>query len=165
MKQGYRMQFIMWGILSAVLLLGLSGCTRLPSDEEQILKLEDDWIRGLETRDRQLLDQIVAKDFTFIEPNGTVLGRDEYLADRSSDIADVESFTSSEMKVRVYGTSALVSGVAHITERRRGNRYRFSLRWKEFWLKDAGRWQVLAGQATPVNANWDEPFVIGTEEE
>jgi ketosteroid isomerase-like protein len=144
--------------------MALSGCAAqsLP-DEEQILKLEDDWARALKTKDRQLLDQIVAQDFTFIEPDGTVKKRDEYLTDRSSDAADIESFESTEVKARVYGTSALVSGVAHITERRQGHRYRFSLRWKELWLKDTGRWQVLAGQATPVNADWDSPFIIGTE--
>ena len=129
-------------------------------DEKQLLTLEDNWIRALETHDRAVLDQIVAKDFTFIEPDGTVKTREEYLSDRSGDKADIESFTSSGLKVRVFGASALVTGVAHITERRQGTRYRFSLRWKELWVKDAGRWQVLAGQATPVNAHWDRPFIV-----
>jgi hypothetical protein len=61
------------------------------SDEKQILKLEDGWARALKTKDRQLLDAIVAPNFTFIEPYGTEKNRDEYLADRSSDIADLES--------------------------------------------------------------------------
>jgi len=30
------------------------------SDEKQILKLEDDWVRALETKDWKLLDMIVA---------------------------------------------------------------------------------------------------------
>jgi hypothetical protein len=38
------------------------------SDEKQILKLEDDWVRALETKDWKLLDMIVARDFTFVEP-------------------------------------------------------------------------------------------------
>ena len=40
------------------------------SDEKQILKLEDDWARALKTKDRQLLNAIVARNFTFIEPDG-----------------------------------------------------------------------------------------------
>ena len=39
------------------------------SDEKQILKPEDDWVRALETKDWKLLDMIVARDFTFIEPD------------------------------------------------------------------------------------------------
>ena len=149
---------------SAVLFIALSGCAAQSlSDAEQILKLEQDWVRALEAKDRQALDQIVAQDFAFIEPDGTLKTRNEYLTDRSSDLADIESFEISEVKTRVYGTSALVSGVAHITERRQGNRYRFSLRWKELWLKNTGRWQVVASQATPVNAHWDSPFIIDTQ--
>jgi len=41
-------------------------------DEKQILKLEDDWARALKTKDRHVLDAIVAGNFTFIEPDGTV---------------------------------------------------------------------------------------------
>jgi ketosteroid isomerase-like protein len=130
------------------------------SDEKQILKLEDDWVRALKTKDRQLLDAIVAPDFTFIEPDGTVKNRDEYLADRSSDIAAIDSFELADLKVSVFKNCALASGLSKITERRQGKRYRFSLRWKEMWLKDNGSWQVVASQATPVNPAWDAGFVI-----
>jgi hypothetical protein len=79
-------------------------------DEKQILKLEDDWARALKTKDRQFLDAIVAGNFTFIEPDGTVKNRDEYLADRSSDIADIESFELADLKVSVFENCALTSG-------------------------------------------------------
>ena len=102
-----------------------------PSDEKQISKLEDDWARALKTKDKQLLDAIVAPNFTFVEPDGTVKNRDEYLADRSSDIADIESFELADLKVSVFENCALASGVSKIAERRQGKRYRFSLRWKE----------------------------------
>jgi hypothetical protein len=35
------------------------------SDKKQILKLENDWVRALKTKDRQFLDKIVAPSFTF----------------------------------------------------------------------------------------------------
>jgi hypothetical protein len=144
-----------------MMLIMASGYAQEPlSDEKQILKLEDDWVRALETKDRKVLDKIVARDFTFIEPDGTVKNRAEYLADRSSEVADIESFENVDLKVEVHGTSAVASGVAKITERRKGNRYRFSLRWKELWLKRNGKWQALVSQATPINPNWDEAFII-----
>jgi ketosteroid isomerase-like protein len=135
------------------------GAEPLP-DEKQILKLEDDWVRALVTHDRDVLDRIVAPGFTFIEPDGTVKNRAEYLADRSSNEAETESFKNNQLKVEVFGNSALASGLATIVERRDGKRYRFSLRWKELWRQESGRRQVLASQATPVNPNWDAPFAI-----
>ena len=85
------------------------------SDEKQILKLEDDWARALKTKDRQILDAIVARNFTFIEPDGTVKDRDEYLADRSSDIAATESFELADLKVSVFENCALASGLSKVT--------------------------------------------------
>ena len=41
-----------------------------PSDEKQILRLENDWARALKMKNKQLLDAIVALNFTFIEPDG-----------------------------------------------------------------------------------------------
>jgi len=111
-------------------------------------------------KDRQLLDVIVATNFTFIEPDGTLKNRDEDLADRSGDIADIESFELADLKVNVFENCALTSGLSKITERRQGKRYRFNLRWKELWLKDNGKWRVVASQATPVNPGWDAGFVV-----
>lgn len=147
--------------LVITLLMTASAHAQEPlSDEKQILKLEDDWGRALQSRDRRILDRIVARDFTFIEPDGTVKKRAEYLADRSSDATVTESFVLADLEVRVFGNSALASGVATVRERRQEKRYRFRLRWKELWRKENGRWQVVASQATPVNPKWDIGFVI-----
>jgi len=143
-----------------VLIVACAYAAEPQSDKQQILKLEDDWVRALKTHDRKVLDQIVGRDFTFIEPDGTVKKRDQYLADRSGDSYENESFENTDLEIKVFGKSALASGLAHITERRSGKTYRFSVRWKELWLKDMGKWQVVTSQATPVNPNWDSSFVI-----
>jgi ketosteroid isomerase-like protein len=148
------------GLIVSMLVMASVYAQQPSLDEKQILKLEDDWARALKTKDRQILDAIVAGNFTFTEPDSTVKNRDEYLADRSSDIADIESFELADLKVSVFENCALTSGTSKITERRQGKRYRFSLRWKELWLKDNGKWQVVASQATPVIPAWDAGFVV-----
>ena len=98
----------MWiaGLAVSMLVMASVYAQQPLSDEKQILKLEDDWARALKTKDRQILDGIVARNFTFIEPDGTVKNRDEYLADRSSDIADIESFELADLKVSVFENCA-----------------------------------------------------------
>ena len=130
-----------------------------PSDEKQILKLTDDWVQALVTKDRKRLDQIIAPEFTFIEPDGTVKDRAEYLKDRSSERDVTETFENVDLKVEVYGNAAVASAVARITLRRDGSRYHLRLRWKELWLKRKGEWQVLVSQATPANPNWIQAFL------
>ena len=130
------------------------------SDEQQILQREDDWAHALESKDRAAFDRILTPDFTFIEPDGSVLEREAYLADRSKGPMQVNSFEAIGLRVRVYGNSALVTGLSRIDETGHGKRYRYQLRWKELWLKNPSGWQVRAGQATPINAGWMEPFEV-----
>jgi ketosteroid isomerase-like protein len=118
-----------------------AGAARPVSDEKQILQLEDEWVRALEKQDREALNKILAREFTFIEPDGSLKNRNDYLADRSSNASEIDSFEIADLKVRVFGDSALVTGVAKITERRLGNRYRYSLRWKELWVREAQNWR------------------------
>jgi ketosteroid isomerase-like protein len=148
------------GLFIIVLLAASANAAQAPSDEEQISKLENDWVRALEKRDREGLNKVLAQEFTFIEPDGSIVNRDDYLSDRSSTASVIDSFEIADVKVRVFGDSALVTGIAQISERRQGKRYRFSLRWKEFWVKEFGNWKVFSGQATPVNAKWDATFIV-----
>ena len=130
------------------------------ADEKRILALEDAWGRALKEKDRRTLERIVAPGFTFIEPDGSVRDRESYLQDRSNDPVEIASFEGSDLRVKVFGETALVTGVSTIDETREGKRYRFSLRWKELWRKNPVGWQVVAGQATPVNPAWDAPFGV-----
>jgi ketosteroid isomerase-like protein len=148
------------------LFLGLSFCISAlapaaeapAADERQILALEEAWGRALETKDRAALDRIVASDFTFIEPDGSVVTRDAYLTVRANNPAQTHSFEMSEMVVRIFGDTALVTGLSSIDDSLAGKRYKYKLRWKEMWVKRSGSWQVLAGQATPVNPVWKASF-------
>jgi hypothetical protein len=103
------------------------------ADERQILALEQEWGRALETRDRATLDRIVASGFTFIEPDGSVLHRDGYLADRAGGPAELHSIEGSEIAVRIFGDAAMVTGLSTIDESLGGKRYKYKLRWKEMW--------------------------------
>ena len=151
------MRALFLGVTASMSALCLAAQTPLP-DERQILALEQAWVRALETEDQAALNRIVAFDFTFIEPDGSLLTRDVYLKDRGNNPAEIHSFKLSEVVVRMVGDTALVTGLSTIDESLTGKRYMYKLRWKEVWVRRGGSWQVLAGQATPVNAVWNAPF-------
>jgi ketosteroid isomerase-like protein len=131
-----------------------------PSDAQQILQLETEWAHALERQDRTAMERLVNDDFTFIEPDGSVVDREAYLRDRGHNAMDVTSLELADEHVHVYGNAALVTGLSVVNERSEGKRYRYQLRWKELWLKGPKGWRVRAGQATPVNRDWNAPFVV-----
>jgi hypothetical protein len=59
-------------LVVSTLVMGICLRATAVIGRKAILKLEDDWVRALKTKDRQIMDAIVAPNFTFIEPDGTV---------------------------------------------------------------------------------------------
>jgi ketosteroid isomerase-like protein len=158
--------------MKTLILLTVVSCTTIATgcavrhsnarlaDEARLLQLEDDWVEALVKDDAATLDRIVAPEFTFIEPDGTRKDRAAYLADRGKNTNDTDTFTNDELKVRLYGRFAVVSGHAHITESIEGKPHVYELRWQEIWRKTRGQWQVLCSQGTPVNPRWNAPFEL-----
>jgi ketosteroid isomerase-like protein len=130
------------------------------TDERQILGLEEAWARAVEMHDRAALERILASEFNFIAPDGRLMTRAAYIAEKASGSADIHSFELSEMLVRVFGSTALVSGLSTIDESIAGKRCQYQIRWKDVWIKRDGAWQVLSGQATPVNAGWNSVLIV-----
>ena len=131
-----------------------------PGDVQIIQNLEEQWVNALVKDDSAAIATFLAKDFTFIEPDGSIKNRNEYLADRGNNLFETLSFNNSELKVSVYEDAALVSGLASIKEKYRGLTYKYQLRWKEMWIKENGGWKVLAGQATPVDSSYLSNFIV-----
>ena len=114
-------------IVGLAIFVAASSAER-PSDERQILALEEAWGRALVKEDRAALEGIVDADFTFIEPDGSLLDRAAYLADRGNNPGETHSFEASEMQVKVIGETALVTGLSTIDESVAGKRYKYKLR-------------------------------------
>jgi hypothetical protein len=88
-------------LVSLTIAVAVAAAEPPPSDERQILALEEAWGRALEKEDRSTLERIVAADFTFIEPDGSIVDRSAYLADREHNPAQIHSFEISGMQVWV----------------------------------------------------------------
>jgi Domain of unknown function (DUF4440) len=67
-----------------------AGCGRAPKHETdpkavraEILAVENQWASAIERQDAAAFERLAAEDFRFIDENGRVLNRAQYIADRS----------------------------------------------------------------------------------
>ncbi len=111
------------------------GCSRAAKRETdakavraEILAIEDQWATAVERQDAAAFDRLAAEDFRFIDEDGRVLNRADYIAARSQNPENVESAVQDEIEVRQYGV------------------HRF--RWTDMYVRQAGRWQAVSGQLT-----------------
>lgn len=143
---------MMRGILIAVLAISCvagslgaqSGSSRAKSTERELLRLEDGWAAALIRRDTAMFRQRLAPDFVYTE-NADVMTKQDVI----SGILGTDTVTwagNEGMKVHLYGTTAVVTGILAMKGRGKDGpfdkRYRFTDTWKYL----AGRWQIIAAQ-------------------
>jgi ketosteroid isomerase-like protein len=129
--------------------------TETGSVEQELIKLENEWADAWVKMDVAFFERIEADDYTWTSPGGEVWTKARDLAFVRS-LRSVKDMTTSyviaEMKVRVYGDAAVVTGRDLIKETKEGKVVSRQERWTDTWVKRAGRWQCVAGHSSEIAA-------------
>jgi len=120
------------------------------SVEQELIKLEKEWGDALVKCDVAFLDRILAEDYMFTSPLGEVLTKAQTLAELKSGEDVVSSVVNHDMKVRVYGDAAVVTGHSTYKEMVQGKDISGEYRWTDTWIKKGSRWQCVADHASSV---------------
>jgi ketosteroid isomerase-like protein len=142
-------------MLGFIVALSLTATVARPSVAQDsttatlILGLERAWWDAQQHDDTVAFLRLLAPDLTFIGTSGSLRDRASFIASRrGSWIPRAATFTLSELRVRVYGTVAVVTGRGTST----GAGVAGSARFTDVWRLRAGTWQLVAIQRTDVAA-------------
>jgi len=143
-----------WLVLST--LLGLSvvspGAAQAPTaTDQEVLNLDRALIDALFTKSRARFEPLLADDYVYIHSNGTVTNREEEIGQTMASDVKWTASKLSNLKIRVYGDAAVVTGTLTHTGSAKG--YVGGARLvTHLWVKRNGRWQTVGGQSTIVPA-------------
>lgn len=120
------------------------------ADEQEVLRVEREYIRANLDADTDTLDQILADEFTIRTRWGRVTTKAERLARLDNYGLAFQYFRTDNVRVTVTGDTAVVSGTAYIKGRDEeswepGRTYGFS---REYEKRD-GRWQIVTVYIRP----------------
>ncbi len=138
---------------AAVLILGLlalasSGATSAGEPALEIRALEAAHTAALASRDVAALEKLMSEDFTFVTPRGDLRTRQDVLkAVAAGGIAN-EYLESSDLRIRIYADTAVVTGRAVQTSQRAGKDYTEMFRFTRVYVRRAGQWLAVALQMT-----------------
>src|ERR1700691_5921631 len=79
-------------------------------EEARILTLENAWNQAVQQKDAEALKMLLASDLTYVEYDGTLMNKAEYLASVESPAMNPVRIVNESMTVRFYGTVAVVNG-------------------------------------------------------
>jgi ketosteroid isomerase-like protein len=146
------MKRITYAISVAVLVFGVAilARTQTGSVEQELMNLENEWAKSVVKLDLAFMDRILADDYTWTDQAGNVHTKAEEIASIKSGQGVVTSSVNNEMKVRVYGDAAVVTGLTTQKGMQEGKEVSGQFRWTDTWVKRAGRWQCVADHVSDV---------------
>jgi len=116
--------------------------------EKELLKLENDFARAVASNNADALDKLLADDWIIVEPDGSIIDKARFLEVIRSGALSHESMKSTDLKVRVYGNTAVVTGLATSKGKFMGQDFISCERATDIFVKQADRWQCVFTQLT-----------------
>jgi ketosteroid isomerase-like protein len=120
------------------------------SAEQTIRQLEEEWANALVKRDYATIDRITASDWMLTDPTGDLQTKAQADADLKSGDLTIESFKINELKVRVYGDTAIVHGLETEKSKYKKEDLSGQYRFTDVFVKRDGRWQAVASHVSRV---------------
>jgi ketosteroid isomerase-like protein len=119
--------------------------TQQKSDaSSKILVLETKWNDAYKRADIAALNSLLANEFIITVEDGHTFSKAGYIAQLGGGTTLVELSEMSDLKVRVHGNTAVVTGAYHEKGTIKGKPYEYHDRFTDVWMNTDGRWQVIA---------------------
>jgi ketosteroid isomerase-like protein len=136
-------------IMIAALCLGSLTAQDAPKgaqkgDEGQILALENAWNQAELQHDPAALELILTDDFVITEPDGSMQTKREHMRATKDTSYHYEALVSEDFRIKLYGTTALVTGTYHERGSSKGGHFDRRGRFTDTWIKLNGTWRCVA---------------------
>ena len=125
--------------------------TKTDSDaaiSETLQAMEHSWLNAEKNHDTAAFEKIVADDWIAIGPDG----KSQSKAERAAEIkaAHITSATMGDMKVRVFGDTAVVTGTDDESTMEGGKKSSDHYAWTDVFVRRNGKWLAVASQTAQI---------------
>ncbi|PYK26884.1 MAG: DUF4440 domain-containing protein [Verrucomicrobia bacterium] len=116
--------------------------------QEELLKIEKEFAQAIVSNDLEGIGRIVADEWIIIDPNGEIVDRTRFFEVIKSGALTHEMMESEDLRVRVYGDSAVVTAVTRTKGTFMGQNFSTQERATDVFVKRDGRWQCVLTHLT-----------------
>ena len=99
-------------------------------------------------RDADFSQRTLADDYVAITPLGTVTTKQDTVSARKSRQLRYDTIDVTDMVIRVYGDTAVVTARADVKGHQLGEDFSGPYRYTRVWVRKTGHWQAVSYQAT-----------------
>jgi ketosteroid isomerase-like protein len=135
-------------MLLAAPALGAQNGVRLDPEQARILTLENAWNQAVQQKDASALNMLLAPDLIYVEYDGTLMNKAQYLASVQSPVLLPARIVNESTNVRLYGAVAIVNGVCREDGLKNGKPYTLRERFTDTWIRRGDNWVCVASEST-----------------
>lgn len=140
-----KVKLVLWTfLLSVSLAAAFLAPQEKPEPASKILALENKWNEAYKEGDIAAMNSLLAHDFIITVEDGTTFSKAGYIAHCGDPDNRVLLSEMSDLKVRMHGNVAVVTGAYHEKGTSSGKPYEYHDRLTDVWMMIDGRWQVIA---------------------
>ncbi|MEM7345604.1 MAG: nuclear transport factor 2 family protein [Chloroflexota bacterium] len=122
-----------------------------PEDEfEAIAQAEEKLAAAHLQLDLKIIDELLHPDYVVVQPGGTLETKAEVLASYKTETREWNLAQVDQLDIRFQGDTAVVIGRWRAVGQHGAERFDYSARFLSVWVKQDGRWQNIAYQATEI---------------
>ncbi len=120
----------------------------MEKDVQELIQIQQRLIKAWVDHERETIEELLADDWAVTDPAGRRLTKREVLAEFDSGERKLESGTIDEVQVRIYGSTAVVTGRTIAAGSYEGTSVSVKLRFTDVFVKQNEIWRAVASQAT-----------------
>ena len=117
---------------------------------EEVAALNRRWMESYVRGDVGFLERYLAEDYSSTFPDGSVLDKKGEIEALKSGAIALDEMTPSEIKVRLYGETAVITGRSRIRAKAGGQEIAGEFRFTDIWVKRREGWSAVASQVTRI---------------
>jgi ketosteroid isomerase-like protein len=114
------------------------------SVEKELIQLENEWAKAYVARDLKTLDRLEADDWACTLADGKVVTKAQEHVEVSSGDYSATEFVMSDLKVRVHGDTAVVTGRQKEMATQGGKDASAIFQITDTWIRRDGKWRCIA---------------------
>ncbi len=155
------------GMLLLLLLSGLADLrleaapTPVPRSQRheyrhEIDQLEEAWRNAMLNGNSAVLESLLADDYTAIKAKGAIQTKEQALSNLKSGSLQLTALSISDRKVRIYGTTAVVTSLAELTGNRNDQEVTGRYRYTRVYVRNSqGQWKIVSFEASRIQETAD----------
>ena len=118
--------------------------------QEELLKFEEEFSRAVAANDAAAIGRFVADDWVIVDADGNLIEKSRFISVIDSGALTHEAMESTDVEVRVYGDTAVVTGITTSEGQFMGHGFTTRERATDVLARLNGRWLCVFSQLTRV---------------